>query len=130
MTVRSIYPVLVVEDVAATVDFFRRHLGFSTTFEAEWYVSLVLDRWELAILQVGHPTIPADHRDRRASGVLVNIEVDDVDALYRELVDAGVPVLLPLRSEDFGQRHAIVAAPGDVMVDIITPIPPTGEFAD
>ncbi len=37
---------------------------------------------------------------------------------------------LELRSEDFGQRHFIVADPNGVLVDVITPIPPTGSFAE
>lgn len=38
--------------------------------------------------------------------------------------------MLPLRSEAFGQRHFIAAGPDGVLVDVITPIPPTGEFVD
>jgi hypothetical protein len=37
---------------------------------------------------------------------------------------------LPLRTEAFGQRHFIVEAPDGVMVDVITVVPPTGEYAD
>ena len=40
-----------------------------------------------------------------------------------------VRVVLPLRSEDFGQRHFIVSDPGGVLVDVITPIEPSVEFA-
>lgn len=34
--------------------------------------------------------------------------------------------VLPLRSEDFGQRHAIFEGPEGLLIDIITPIPPVG----
>ncbi len=98
------------------------------TFAADWYVSLVRDRWELAVLDISHPTIPA--KARPAAGVLINLEVDDVDAEYDRLVTHGpLEPLLTLRSEDFGQRHFIVAGPDDVLIDVITPIPPIGDFA-
>ncbi len=129
MRTTSLYPVLATRDVAATADFYRTHFGFETAFDSDWYVSLTLDRWELAILDAGHPTVPEAYRNRVATGVLVNIEVDDVDDVYRRLIDAGLTPVLPLRSEDFGQRHAIFAGPDGVLVDVIMPIPPSAEYA-
>ncbi len=128
MNITSFYPVLATNDVAATATFYRTHFGFDTSFESDWYVSLRLDSWELAILQADHPTIPEQFRTRVAGGMLLNIEVRDVDALYGRLVASGLEPVLPLRSEDFGQRHAIVAGPDAVLIDIITPIPPSDEY--
>lgn len=126
MSLTSVYPVLMTQDVPATAAFYRTHFGLA--FEADWYVSLTRDRWELAILDASHPTIPITGRP--ASGVLINLEVDDVDAEYERLVTQGpLETLLPLRSEDFGQRHFIVAGPDGVLIDVITPIQPTAEFA-
>jgi uncharacterized glyoxalase superfamily protein PhnB len=128
MAVTSCYPVLMTHDVQTAAAFYRRHFGFEVSFEADWYVSLVRDRWELAVLDASHPTIPISARS--ASGVLINLEVDDVDAEYDRLVTRGpLDALLPLRSEDFGQRHFIVAGPDDVLIDVITPIQPTGEYS-
>jgi hypothetical protein len=36
---------------------------------------------------------------------------------------------LDLRNEAFGQRHFIVEAPDGVLVDVVTPIEPTSEYA-
>jgi catechol 2,3-dioxygenase-like lactoylglutathione lyase family enzyme len=128
MALTSAYPVLMTDDVPTTAAFYRTHFGFEVAFGADWYVSLIRDRWELAVLDASHPTIPV--RARPASGVLINLEVDDVDAEYDRLVTRGpLEALLPLRSEDFGQRHFIVAGPDDVLIDVITPIEPTGQFA-
>lgn len=58
------------------------------------------------------------------------MEVDEVDDVHTRLTgEAGITPVLPLRDEDFGQRHFIVAAPDNVLVDVIQPIPPTAEFA-
>lgn len=127
--ITSFYPVLMSQDVAKASAFYISHLGFEVVFEADWYVSLKREQWELAILQYDHPTIPEGYR-QPVGGLLLNFEVDDVDAEYQRLVeDAGLPERLSLRSEEFGQRHFILEAPDGVLIDVITPIPMTGQFA-
>ena len=126
----SFYPVLMSTNVAQASEFYVRHLGFEVVFEADWYVSLKRDQWELAILAHDHATIPADFRSP-VNGLLLNFEVEDVDAEYTRLVtDAGLSERLSIRSEDFGQRHFIIEAPDGVLIDVITPIPLSGEFAE
>jgi uncharacterized glyoxalase superfamily protein PhnB len=80
------------------------------------------------VLDSSHRTIPDGFRNP-ATGLLLNFEVDDVDAEYERLVTRGglVPKLA-LRSEEFGQRHFIVADPAGVLVDVIK-IPPSEDFA-
>lgn len=135
MTVKlgSFYPVIATRDVAAARHFYTQHFGFEVTFEADWYVSLHrpdAPQYELALLDHAHPTIPEGHRTPLQGGLLLNFEVDDVDAEHHRLVTlAGLPELLPLRTEEFGQRHFIVAAPDGVMLDIITVVPATEEYA-
>lgn len=129
MTLTSFYPVLMTNDVGATARFFREQLGFDVTFEADWYVSMRRDQFELAVLDATHETIPDGRRGATSAGVLLNLEVDDVDAEYRRLVtDGPLEALLPIRSEDFGQRHFIVAGPEGILIDVITPIGPSEDF--
>lgn len=53
-----------------------------------------------------------------------------MDAEWDRLVTRnGLKAELELRSEDFGQRHFIIADPDGVLIDIITPIAPSPEFA-
>jgi catechol 2,3-dioxygenase-like lactoylglutathione lyase family enzyme len=128
------YPVIATRDVAAARDFYVRHFGFEVTFDADWYVSLHrpdAPQYELALLDHTHPTLPTGHRTALGGGLLLNFEVDDVDAEHDRLVGrAGLPELLSLRTEEFGQRHFIVAAPDGVLVDVITPVAATGGYAD
>ncbi|MFE7094889.1 VOC family protein [Streptomyces erythrochromogenes] len=129
----SFYPVLATGDVAASRDFYTRHFGFEVTFEADWYVSLRradAPQYELALLDPSHPTVPEGHRVALSGGLLLNFEVDDVDAEYRRLVvEAGLSAVSPLRTEEFGQRHFIVGAPDGVLIDVITVVPPSEEYA-
>ncbi|TDC15940.1 glyoxalase/bleomycin resistance/extradiol dioxygenase family protein [Streptomyces sp. 8K308] len=128
------YPVIASRDVAASHRFYADHFGFAATFEADWYVSLHrpdAPRYELALLDHAHPTIPEGHRTAIRGGLLLNFEVDDVDAEHRRLVGrAGLPEVLSLRTEEFGQRHFIVAAPDGVLIDVITVVRATAEYAE
>lgn len=129
----SLYPVLCTERLAASRAFYVERLGFVPTFEADWYVSLRHDGprgFELALVDAAHPTIPAAYRGRPVQGLLLNFEVDDVDAEWERLVvRGGLEPQLALRDEAFGQRHFIVADPNGVLLDVITEIPPSPEFA-
>ncbi|WP_229070536.1 VOC family protein [Actinoplanes sp. DH11] len=130
MALTSSYPVLMTTDVAATTAFYREYFGFDVGFAADWYVSLRRDTWELAVLDTGHETIPAAYRGAVAGGMLLNLEVDDVDAEWERLVASGtLAAVLPIRTEDFGQRHFIVAGPDGVLIDVITNVEPTPEYA-
>jgi catechol 2,3-dioxygenase-like lactoylglutathione lyase family enzyme len=129
MSLTSIYPVIMSRNVAAASRYFQDTFGFDVVFEAEWYASLRRDAWELAFVDAVHPTIPEGFR-APLDGMLLNLEVEDVDAEYRRLVvEGGHAPLLDIRSEEFGQRHFILAGPDNILVDVITPIPMTGAFA-
>ncbi|HET9901898.1 MAG TPA: VOC family protein [Actinomycetes bacterium] len=131
MKLTSSYPVLMSADVPAAAEYYRRNFGFETRFESDWYVGLAHSGFELALLDPTHETIPAGFRGNLARGVLVNLEVEDVDAVHAELSGRdGVEIVLPLRSEEFGQRHFIIAGPDGVLVDVITPIEPGPDFAE
>jgi catechol 2,3-dioxygenase-like lactoylglutathione lyase family enzyme len=128
----SFYPVICTDRVAETRDFYTRLFGFEVTFEADWYVSLRRagdPAYELAVLDHQHPTLPAAYR-APVRGLLLNVEVDDVDAEWERLVvREGLHPELALRDDAFGQRHFIFADPSGVLVDVITEIPPSEGYA-
>ncbi len=130
MKITQYYPVLMVQDVPASSAFYQTYLGFRCLFESDWYVHLQSAQDEtvnLAILDGDHDTIPAPARGR-VSGMLLNFEVTDVDALYADFKARGLPILQPLRDEPFGQRHFITRDPNGVLIDLVKPIPPSAEF--
>lgn len=129
--ITSLYPVLMSEDVHQAAQFFIDYFQFQETFRSDWYISLknIESGFELAFIDSKHWTVPQAYQSK-ASGLIINIEVDNVDFLYEELRQQGeMEFLLPIKSEDFGQRHFIVEAPGSVLVDVIQVIPPSAEFA-
>ncbi|MFZ5962557.1 VOC family protein [Thalassococcus sp. BH17M4-6] len=126
------YPVIQTNEVQATKAFYVDHFRFKVAFDADWYCHLQSSEdpnVNLAILKGDHETIPAEGRG--STGCLIlNFEVEDVDAEYRRAENAGLPILKPLTDEAFGQRHFITCDPNGVLLDVIKPIPPVGQFVD
>jgi catechol 2,3-dioxygenase-like lactoylglutathione lyase family enzyme len=132
MRVSSFYPVILTDRVAETSEFYRANFGLVDTFISDWYVSLRLPRetaYELSVLDAAHETISEGFR-KPVQGMILNFEVDDVDAEFDRLVtQRGLPVEKALVSEAFGQRHFITRDPNGVLIDVITNISPSEEFA-
>lgn len=130
MQIDSYYPVLCSEIPAQTRDFYVKYLDFEPVFESDWYYHLSAkhsDGINLAIVNSTHPSVPEGYR-HAVQGVLLNFEVEDVDAEYERLRDAGLPIELALRDEPWGQRHFMTRDPNGTLIDMIKVIPPTEEF--
>lgn len=128
----SFYPVILSERLEESKDFYITHFGYTLTFEAEWYISLLNESTgdELAILDSEHKTIPEAYR-KNVQGLILNSEVENVDEWYQELiVKKNLPLHLDIRDEAFGQRHFITSDPNDVLIDVITVIPPDEAFQE
>ncbi len=125
------YPVLQTNDVAGTAAYYETHFGFSQAFTSDWYIHLQSDAdpsVNLAVLDGRHETIPDVGRGL-TTNMLLNFEVEDAAAEYERLTQLGLEVVKPLIDEDFGQRHFILRDPNGVLIDVITPIPPSAAFA-
>ena len=61
IVIRSIFPVVAVEDIDACRDFYRDVLGLELVFECGWYTSLVVPgdhTNQIAFVLAGHPSVP------------------------------------------------------------------------
>ena len=130
MKTTSYYPVLMSDDVAGQAAFYKAHFAFEPLFESDWYVHLQSSEDKgvnLGLVRWDHETIPAASR-AKTQGLLINFEVRDPDAVYERVKTAGLPILLTLRDEEFGQRHFITQDPCGVLIDVIKPIQPSAAF--
>ncbi len=131
MQLSSFYPVIGTTRLTETRDFYVKHFGFEVTFDSGWYVSLkqAKSKYELALIDSSHSTVPAAYRHPLSGLLILNFEVEDVDAEYARLIQGeGLSLQLDLRSEEFGQRHFITTDPNGVLIDVITVIPPSEAF--
>lgn len=132
-TIASIYPVLMTDDVPRLHAFYARLLGLDETFASDWYVSLAAagdpdSAAQLAIVDRAHESVPDAFR-APGGGVLVTVEVADVDAVHARAAADGLPFHVPLRDEEWGQRHFVTNDPDGVLVDVVTVIEVAPEYA-
>ena len=130
MKINSYYPVLCVDNLVEVSNFYKTHFGFELAFENDWYAHLTMKDNEavnIALIQSNHESVPAAYQ-KNVGGMLLNFEMDDVDALYQSFQDKNLNILQALRDEESGQRHFIMADPAGVMIDVIKLIEPSEAF--
>ena len=127
----ALFPDIQSARLAESRDFYVRLLDLEVAFDSDWYV-LLRDprrpRLQLAFVADGHPTVPAAFHGP-ARGLLVTVEVDDVDAVHARAVAGGIELAQELRDEEFGQRHFMAVDPNGLLVDVYQPIPFSAAFA-
>ena len=80
---------------------------------------------ELGFLRPDQPSqTPIFQRTFRGQGVWLTIEVPDVDAEHERLLQLGLPILVSLRNEAWGDRQFSIVDPNGMGIDIVARIVP------
>jgi catechol 2,3-dioxygenase-like lactoylglutathione lyase family enzyme len=106
-------PVIFVADVQTSAGFFRDTLGFSIDFlhgDPPFYGAVSRDGACLHIKFVHQPVLAVGAEDE-PDFINAFVEVDNVEALYTEYVEAGVRFGQTLRTESWGGRDFVVRDP-------------------
>ncbi|MEV6906524.1 VOC family protein [Amycolatopsis sp. NPDC051071] len=121
---------VVVDDIAATTAWWKRHLHLTVTIELDWFSSLNVGvpGYEMSFVKRGHHSTPEPWRTQESAGSMVGLMVTDAAAEYERLVEEGVKTVTELVDEEFGQRHFYVEDLNGFLIDIIEPIPPSPEW--
>lgn len=114
---------IITEKINETKDFYVNKLGFGVTFENEFYLLLHTPNKQalVSFLLPNHTTQqPIFQSAFTGKGVYLTIEVDNVDFVYKELKDKGVPIEIDIRNEVWGDRHFAIVDPNGIGIDIVT----------
>jgi catechol 2,3-dioxygenase-like lactoylglutathione lyase family enzyme len=115
-------PNICTDRVAETRDFYLELLGFVVGFEHPgWYIQVsspINPQLQLGIVRRDHEFTPKAFQ-QPAQGVIISVQVDDVDAAYAAALRRGSHVAHELRDENFGMRHFMVADPNGLLVNIL-----------
>ncbi|MEU7765905.1 VOC family protein [Nocardia sp. NPDC049190] len=111
-----------VPDPQASAKFLIDHLGFEETMSADGFVSL--DRADAGLtviyLRTGLTTFkPKSAAGSAGDGILVVFVVDDIDAEYTRLRDAGVPIVTPIETEEWGERYFQMSDPNGIIIQLV-----------
>ncbi|WP_234321209.1 VOC family protein [Streptomyces katrae] len=113
---------LTVADVAASRDFFCTHLGYAVAMAADGFASLTRGEdaaADIVLLRRGSEVLPAEQRDRQATGLIFALTVTGIEAEERRLREAGAPVTMPLREEPWGERLFQLTDPNGIVVQLV-----------
>ena len=120
---------IITDNLTATREFYTSVLGFGVSFENDFYLLLHTPgaASEVAFLLPNHSSQhPLFHPPYTGNGVYFTVEVEDVDALYRQVTQHGVSIAVELRDEPWGDRHFAILDPNGIAIDIVTHTPPEG----
>lgn len=117
-TLSGAQPQLTVSDIAASVEFYTRSLGFAVAFtygEPPFYAQVFRDRARLNLRHLDMPAIDTVIRDREQL-LSATITLEDAEPLFLEYQAAGVTFAQSLRTEPWGARTFIVRDPNGNLV--------------
>ena len=125
MKVKELSTCFCTNAVDACRAFYSRHFAAKTIFDCGWYVNLQFGSDGLT-LQFMQPqeNIPT----YGGTGVMLNFKVDDADAEYSRLTQAGLQAAMPLEDHPWGDRGFSVIDPIGNSVYIFKEIEPSDDF--
>lgn len=128
--VKGVYPVIMSGNIREKSNFFVRYFGFEEAYLSDWYISLRSESGcELAFINKNLENIPEKYQ-ADCKGIILNIEVNNVDEIYSDLKrNPDLNFIFELANESLGQRHFIVEAYGEILVDVIEMLTPEEEIA-
>ncbi|MDQ0138725.1 VOC family protein [Cupriavidus necator] len=123
MAVTRLLPNICTDRVEETRDFYAGLLGFVVGFEHHgWYIQMASPthpQLQIGIVRREHEFTPEAFR-QAAQGVILSVQVEDVDAAYADACERGFVMAQELRDEAFGMRRFMVADPNGLLVNIFS----------
>lgn len=111
-------------------EFYVTQLGFGITAELDWFLQLHTPNkeFEISFLTPNHESQPPLFQAEFANkGVYLTIEVEDVDAKYEEIKKKGIPIVIPIKDEVWGDRHFSIVDPIGIGIDFVYHTQPNEE---
>jgi uncharacterized glyoxalase superfamily protein PhnB len=126
MKATGISPCVVTSKLNEVKYFYTTYFDAQITFDSGWYL----------ILTMGDEAVQLEFMEKRRSdqpvaegaGIVYRLAVEDVDAEYARLTEAGISPCMPLEQRPMGDRGFGVRDPIGILVYIYTLGMPNPEF--
>ena len=127
MKIKRLSPIVTTEKLDEVRAFYTQYLDFKVVFDYPGgYLGLRSGQDEA--IEISFMTPCEQGQPYGGHGVTLCMEVDDVDAEHERLSGAGVPVVVPLKDNPWGERSFISIDPVGVSIYVYSPIEVTEEF--
>lgn len=94
--------------------FYTEVLGFRVAMDQGWVMTVVSpDNPTAQVTFVGRDATAPEHAD-------LSVEVDDVDAIYAEVIRRGLEIVHPLTNESWGVRRFFVRDPNGTVINVVS----------
>lgn len=118
---------IITNKLELTKQFYVDKLGFHIVWEADWFILLATPTGAdtISFLVPNHPTQEISNFQHafNGSGIYLTIEVDNVDEYYELSKTKGIEIALPIRTEQWGDRHFAIVDPNNIGIDFVTHTP-------
>ena len=123
ITVTRLLPNICTHRMEDTRDFYMELLGFVAAFEHQgWYIQMAAPtnpHLQIGIIRRDHEFTPKAFQ-HPAQGVIISVQVEDVNTAYAVVQKRGFHIAHELRDESFGMRRFMVADPNGLLVNIFS----------
>lgn len=123
IAVARLLPNICTDKMEETRDFYMGLLGFVVGFEHEgWYIQMASPtnpQLQVGIMRRDHEFTPKAFQ-HQAQGVIISVQVEDVDVAYAEVRERGFEIAHQLCDESFGMRRFMVADPNGLLVNMFS----------
>ena len=123
VAVTRLLPNICTDRMKETRDFYVELLGFDVTFEHEgWYIQMASPtnpQIQIGIMRRDHAFTPKAFQ-HLAQGVIISVQVEDIDAAYATVLRRGFRITHELCDESFGMRRFMVADPNGLLVNMFS----------
>jgi len=129
---KSLFPVICSNKLPESKTFYESLLGLTTAFEIDWYIQMLSPtdaNLQIAFVAHDHESVPSEQR-LKPQGVIVTIEMANVDTVYQRAQSCELPIVLALKDEPWGQRHFMTRDPNGLLVDLVQMIEPSEEYKE
>ncbi len=126
MTVMRIVPNLSSEAFGASRDFYAAMFDLVVSVEMEdWYLQLMPEsdtRLNIGFVKPDHELFAGRTPSPGTYGLVLTIQVDDVDDAYERAQGLGAEIAAEIRNEEYGQRHFLVVDPNGLVLNVMSSI--------
>ena len=118
MAIKNFHPLLIVENIENLSNFLVEKFDFEVVFDSDWFKQLAHPAGQLGIMETNSMNQPDFlHPGFNGQGFVLTVEVEDADSRYADF-DQDI-VVHKLVTEEWGQRHFIIRAPENILIDVV-----------
>jgi len=126
MRIKRVDTTISTDKLIESKEFYLQHFNFELVYESDWYIELVAPGLPVGV------SFTKPQREAgeffHGSGIILSFEVEDVDAEYRRLQQAGLTIYQEIVDKPWGERSFVVNDPNGAHIYIYKLIPATPEY--